>query len=116
MLNQDYTVRPPTNDPKVLEEEIRKDPVGFKDKYTPRQLTECKAVFPAPDKHFGFVVDDLVINSEFFTTTEKAVIYGRLAGYDDVELAAQLKRSKLRIQQIRAEIKGRLEYLTGEKA
>lgn len=116
MLNQDYTVRPPTNDPKILAEEIRVDPVGFKDKYTPRQLTECKAVCPAPDQDFEFVVDDLVTNSEFFTSTERKVIYDRIAGYDDTEIATRIHRSKQRVQQIRAELKWRLEYLTGEKA
>lgn len=113
-LNQDYTIKPPTNDPTVLEEEIRRDPEGFKDKYTPRQMTEYKAVSPSVDRDFDLVVDDVVVQSQCFSGTEKQIIFLRIEGYDDTEIGRKLRMTKQAVGQIRNNMRRKLERLTGE--
>lgn len=112
-LNQDHVVKPPTNDPKVLEREIRKDPEGFALKYTPKPINDGDIVTLGADRNFDLFLKDMVIDSEYFTRREQIIIYLRVQGFEDPEIAAALHLTKQRIEQIRKGCRERLERLTG---
>lgn len=114
-LNADHTVRPPVDNPTELEE-LRKDPEEFADRFRPRSLTECKAVSPAPDRGFEAVLQDIVYDSQCFSSREREIIEYRLQGLNDTEIAKLLKISKEAIRQTKENMRRKLERLTGEKS
>ncbi len=114
-LDQDHVIQPPTNDPKCLQE-IRDNAEEFRDRYTPRQITENHGTIPPANRDYDLVIKDLVIRSKFFTRQEQQIIYLRLQGFDDIEIGAVFGVTKQRIEQIRKGLRNRLELVTGETA
>lgn len=118
-LRRDQVVQGPSNVPGHFSNDLAHPisygvfdmPTSTMGRHIPHQLLSSAA-----DRDFNFVVDDIVIQSQFFTSIEQRIIFARLDGYDDNEIGQMLHLSPGRVQQLRSKMQARLERLTEEKA